>query len=220
MGKTGKRILFFAFLLGIFWAGSGVQASDLKGVILRSADLGVPAEAETGFFGFLTAAAWHPYAAGIAIGILSWFAFLLSDHPIGVSTAVAKTAGMMERAARGEAAAQKPYYQKIGLDIGWEWVFVAGIVPGALLSAATSGQFEAAMTPEMWSSAFGDGGSLRWVSAFIGGLIMMIGARWAGGCTSGHGISGTLQLVVSGWVAMFSFFAGGVITAFLLYAGA
>lgn len=83
-------------------------------------------------------------------------------------------------------------YQKIGLDIGWEWVFVAGIVPGSLLSAITCRQFETAMTPEMWTSAFGDGGSLRWLAAFIGGMIMTIGARRA----------------------------GGVITAFLLYVGA
>jgi uncharacterized membrane protein YedE/YeeE len=220
MGKTGKRLLFFAFLLGINWACFRAEASDLQGVILQSEDLGIPSDGETGFFGFLTAAAWSPYAAGIAIGILSWFAFLLSDHPIGVSTAVAKTAGMMERAARGDAAAQKPYYQKIGLDIGWEWVFVAGIVPGALLSALSSGQFEAAMTPEMWTSAFGEGGSLRWLTAFLGGMIMMIGARWAGGCTSGHGISGTLQLVASGWVALFCFFIGGAVTAFAVYAWA
>jgi uncharacterized membrane protein YedE/YeeE len=220
MGKKGTRVLFFTFLFAMIWAFSGVEASDLKGVILRSTDLGVPANGETGFFGFLTAAAWHPYAAGIAIGVLSWFAFLLSDHPIGVSTAVAKTAGMMERTARGDAAAQKPYYQKIGLDIGWEWVFVAGIIPGSLLSALASGQFEATMTPEMWTSAFGDGGFLRWLTAFLGGMIMMIGARWAGGCTSGHGISGTLQLVVSGWVALFCFFIGGAATAFAVYAWA
>jgi len=220
MGKTGKRVLFFAFLFVVLWAGLGAEAADLKGAPLQSADLEVPPNEEAGFLGFLTAASWRPYAVGVAIGMLSWLTFLLSDHPIGVSTAVAKTAGMMERAVRGAEVAERPYYQKIGLDIGWEWVFVAGIIPGALLSAVTSGQFEATMTPEMWTSAFGDVGSLRWITAFLGGMIMMIGARWAGGCTSGHGISGTLQLVVSGWVAMFSFFAGGVITAFLLYAGA
>ncbi|MFP4030165.1 MAG: YeeE/YedE thiosulfate transporter family protein [Desulfococcaceae bacterium] len=214
------RIRFFAILFIVLWAGLGAEAADLEGVGLRSADLGTPANEAAGFPGFPTAASWHPYAVGVAIGMLSWLAFFLSNHPIGVSTAVAKTAGMMERAFRGAEVEKRPYYQKIGLDIGWEWVFVAGIVPGALLSAVTSGQFEATMTPEMWSSAFGDVGSLRWLTAFLGGMIMMIGARWAGGCTSGHGISGTLQLVVSGWVAMFSFFAGGVITAFLLYAGA
>jgi hypothetical protein len=46
---------------------------------------------------------------------------------------------------------------------------------------------------------------------------MGMGARWAGGCTSGHGISGTLQLAVSSWLATLSFFAGGIVTALLLY---
>jgi uncharacterized membrane protein YedE/YeeE len=46
---------------------------------------------------------------------------------------------------------------------------------------------------------------------------MAIGARWAGGCTSGHGISGSLQLSVASWVAVFCFFAGGIATAMLLF---
>jgi uncharacterized membrane protein YedE/YeeE len=46
---------------------------------------------------------------------------------------------------------------------------------------------------------------------------MGFGARWAGGCTSGHGISGVLQLAVSGLISAACFFAGGIATAFLLY---
>jgi len=48
-------------------------------------------------------------------------------------------------------------------------------------------------------------------------MIMGLGARWAGGCTSGHGISGTLQLSVASWVAAICFFAGGIVTAGLLF---
>jgi hypothetical protein len=46
---------------------------------------------------------------------------------------------------------------------------------------------------------------------------MGFGARWAGGCTSGHGISGTLQLAVSGWLAVVAFFASGGLTAYIKY---
>ena len=42
-------------------------------------------------------------------------------------------------------------------------------------------------------------------------------ARWAGGCTSGHGISGTLQLAVSSWIAAGCFFIGGIATAMLIF---
>jgi uncharacterized membrane protein YedE/YeeE len=58
---------------------------------------------------------------------------------------------------------------------------------------------------------------LRLLTALIGGIFLGFGARWAGGCTSGHGISGTLQLAVSGWLAVCAFFAGGAAVAFLLY---
>ena len=53
--------------------------------------------------------------------------------------------------------------------------------------------------------------------ALVGGIIMGFGARWAGGCTSGHGISGTLQLVVSSWLAAICFFVSGIVTAMVIY---
>ncbi len=46
---------------------------------------------------------------------------------------------------------------------------------------------------------------------------MAFGARLAGGCTSGHGISGALQLSVASWLSLACFLIGGVITAHLLY---
>jgi uncharacterized membrane protein YedE/YeeE len=46
---------------------------------------------------------------------------------------------------------------------------------------------------------------------------MAFGARMAGGCTSGHGISGALQLSVGSWIALAGFFVGGIITAMLLF---
>jgi len=51
----------------------------------------------------------------------------------------------------------------------------------------------------------------------VGGVILGMGARWAGGCTSGHGISGTLQLAVSSWLAVICFFIGGIVTAMVIY---
>ena len=41
--------------------------------------------------------------------------------------------------------------------------------------------------------------------------------RLAGGCPSGHGLSGLSQLAVSGFVALAFFFGGGWVTARLLY---
>jgi uncharacterized membrane protein YedE/YeeE len=46
---------------------------------------------------------------------------------------------------------------------------------------------------------------------------MLFGARLADGCTSGHGISGSLQLAVSSWVFTAVFFATATVTALALY---
>ena len=45
----------------------------------------------------------------------------------------------------------------------------------------------------------------------------MYGARLANGCTSGNGISGGLQLALSGWVFLVVMFPAGILTAFLLF---
>ncbi|MDI6719568.1 MAG: YeeE/YedE thiosulfate transporter family protein [Methanomicrobiales archaeon] len=160
---------------------------------------------------------WMPYIAGAGIGILSWFAFLLSDRPLGCSTAYARTSGMLERAVRGDAVLDKPYYRKFVPQVDWEWMLVLGIVIGAFIAAVLLGEFAIVWVPSTFEAAFGSSVALRLAVALIGGVLMGIGARWAGGCTSGHGISGTLQLAVSSWVAVIVFFVSGILTAFLLY---
>ena len=195
---------------------AAIFAYGQTGIVTTADRLGLESLNETKS-GFLRAQVWSPYIAGICIGMLSWLTFLLSDQPIGVSSAVAKTGGILETAVRGQKAKEKPYYKKLGLNIGWEWVFVVGIVIGAFLSAKLSGDFQIRWIPAMWEETFGRNIPVRLGVAFLGGMVMMIGARWAGGCTSGHGISGTLQLALSGWVAVISFFVGGAVTAFLIY---
>ena len=160
---------------------------------------------------------WSPYVVGTGIGLLSCLSFLLSDKPIGCSTAFSRTSGMIERFFRGGIVAEKAYYKKFAPSIDWEWLLVAGIFVGAFLSSQLSGQFHWTWVPELWARNFGDASSGRWVGSLAGGIIMGMGARWAGGCTSGHGISGTLQLAISSWLATLSFFAGGIVTALLLY---
>lgn len=49
--------------------------------------------------------------------------------------------------------------------------------------------------------------------AIIGGLLMSVGSRHAGGCTSGHGLSGLAQLSASSFVTTAAMFAGGMATA-------
>jgi uncharacterized membrane protein YedE/YeeE len=166
---------------------------------------------------WLTMKQWSPYVAGVGIGILSCITFLLSDKPIGCSTAFSRTSGMIEKLFRGGIVAEKAYYKRFAPSIEWEWMLVVGIFIGAFLSAKLSSQFQPMWVPLKWASTFGNSSTARWAVALIGGTIMGMGARWAGGCTSGHGISGTLQLAVSSWIAVICFFIGGVATAMFIF---
>ena len=160
---------------------------------------------------------WSPYLVGIGIGVLSWIAFVLSDKPIGVSTAYAQTSGMIEKAVQGRRAEEKAYYREYVPKVSWTWMLVVGLLIGAFVSAATSGDFRFEWVPPLWDEKFGYSPIIRWASAFSGGVILGIGARWADGCTSGHGISGTLQLIVSSWIAVICFFISGVVFAHIIY---
>ncbi|MFO7368984.1 MAG: YeeE/YedE thiosulfate transporter family protein [Bacteroidales bacterium] len=166
----------------------------------------------------LTDTYWSPYAVGIGIGILSWLSFLISGKPIATSTTFARIGGMIEEVITGENVKTRPYYKKIKLKINWQWMLVVGVVLGSFLSAIISGDFQVGVwVPTLWASAFGDSAILRVLVAFAGGIILGFGARFADGCTSGHGISGTLQLAVSSWVSAIFFFIGGIITAHIIY---
>lgn len=160
---------------------------------------------------------WSPYVVGVGIGLLSWLTFLLSSKALGVSTAYARTGGMIDKSIRGKKVDEQPYFQKYAPKIDWEWMLVAGLFIGAFLSAIISGDFRWETVPSRWEAEFGHTPAIRWAVAVVGGIVMGFGARWAGGCTSGHGISGTLQLAVSSWLAAICFFVGGVATAMLIY---
>jgi len=161
---------------------------------------------------------WSPYAVGIGIGILSWLSFLISGKPIATSTTFARAGGMIENFVTGGKAAQRSYYKKIKLLINWQLMLVVGVVLGSFLSAIISGDFQVGVwVPSLWASAFGDSAVLRILVAMVGGIILGFGARFGDGCTSGHGISGTLQLAVSSWVSAIFFFIGGIITAHIIY---
>jgi len=165
----------------------------------------------------LTEMRWSPYAVGIGIGILSWFSFLISREPISCSTSFARISGAIERLFRGKKVELKPYYQEIKLVVDWQGMLVLGIVIGSLISALLSGDFHWQWVPSLWATTFGNSQVLRVIVALLGGVFLGFGARWAGGCTSGHGISGTLQLAVSSWISAICFFIGGILTTQLLF---
>lgn len=51
----------------------------------------------------------------------------------------------------------------------------------------------------------------------IGGLLVGFGTRWAGGCTSGHAISGLSNLEIPSFIAVIGFFIGGLTMTYLIF---
>lgn len=161
--------------------------------------------------------AWNPYLVGALIGILSMATFYFSNKPLGVSTAYARLAGLLGYLVSKPHTDSLKLFQDKTPKVEWEVMLAFGIVGGAWLAALWGGEFKAVLVPALWVEQFGTSPALRLGAAFAGGMIMAFGARLAGGCTSGHGISGALQLSVGSWIALATFFIGGVATAAVMY---
>ncbi|MBE2285865.1 MAG: YeeE/YedE family protein [Prosthecobacter sp.] len=162
---------------------------------------------------------WNPYLVGALIGVLSLLTFSLADKPIGMSTGIAQASGACAMPVIGaDGVAANAYWAKKAVP-AWDYgsLFVLGSLLGALASAVMSGSFKLESVPKIWRERFGSSVMKRMIAAFIGGVVILFGARLADGCTSGHGISGSLQLAVSSWTFFLVMFASGIVTAFVLF---
>lgn len=162
--------------------------------------------------------AWSPYLVGALIGVLVLVTLSLAGKKVGASSAYSDLAGLLGRLTVPRHVRSLPYWRDKKPMIGWTLVFVLGAIGGSFLAAWSGNELNGAFLQPLWIARFGgDSELLRTLVAFAGGTVMAYGARLAGGCTSGHGISGTLQLAVGSWVAVSCFFIGGIVTALLLY---
>lgn len=162
---------------------------------------------------------WNPYVVGALIGLLSVLTFSLANKPLGMSTGLAQAAGACAVPFLGaDGVARNTYWAKTAIP-AWDYstLFLVGTMLGALLSALLCGGFKLTTASAVWTESFGPSRPRRLIAAFLGGAIILYGARLADGCTSGHGISGCLQLAASGWLFFIVMFASGIMTAKFLY---
>jgi uncharacterized membrane protein YedE/YeeE len=153
----------------------------------------------------------------VVIGLLQIPAFLMIETALGASssyvTVGAFFAGLIDPSmlkidyvARHVAANAKNL---------WQVALVIGIAAGAFVSMKLSGAQRQPISP-IWARALGTSSPApRYALAFVAGFLMLLGARIADGCTSGHGLSGLAQLSVGSTVAVIAMFAGGIVTASL-----
>lgn len=161
--------------------------------------------------------AWSPYVVGAGIGVLSWLTFYFSNKPIGASSFYAHIAGFIGKLVARRHTKSLSYFSDKPPRVDWGFAFVLAIIAGGAIAALTGGEFANEWLPAMWEARFGDSMVLRAASGFGGGMLMACGARLAGGCTSGHGISGTLQLNPGSWITVICLFLGGIVVAIPLF---
>ena len=161
---------------------------------------------------------WNPYLVGAGLGILSWVVFAAVDKPLGVSTSLSAAAGACAIPFVGaDAVARNPYWARHAPKLDYGMLFLVGTFLGALVSSLVGRSFGPEVVPAVWRERFGPSRAKRLAAAFLGGVLVLYGARMAGGCTSGHGISGSLQLALSSWTFLVTMFVAGTITALLLF---
>ena len=144
---------------------------------------------------------WTPYLMGVGIGVLSWAVFVIANDPLGITTALSAVAGYAAMPFTGAAAVwHNSYWAQDVPGLSYGSLFLLGVILGGFAASAAGRQFRFEIVPAAWRRRFGPSPTRRLVAAFLGGAVMMFGARLADGCASGHGISGTLQLALSSWV--------------------
>ena len=172
------------------------------------------------------AVSWRPYIAGALVGVLAIVSVFASTkilgkaQYLGASTTFVRAAGFIEERLAPEHVKNNPYFAKTKVKIDWQFMLVVGVFIGALAASLADGSFKVEAVPPVWRERFGNSVGVRAVGAFLGGAVAMFGARMAGGCPSGHGLSGLMQLSISGFIALACFFGAGVLVAALVYRGA
>ncbi len=175
--------------------------------------------------------AWPWYVAGPLIGLTVPMLLLIGGKQFGVS---ANMRHICAAVLPSKAEFFRYDWKSSGL---WNLTFALGIVIGAAIAAMWFGGVEPMNLSEQTAAdlaALGLGGPAGAVPAeifswgaltslpglvimVVGGFLVGFGARYAGGCTSGHAISGLANLQLPSLIAVLGFFAGGLAsTHFLL----
>ena len=144
---------------------------------------------KTGLAHLLAEKPWHVYTTGAIVGVLGVIAWPLSaatgrNDGLGITT---PSSDLVRFVTTGDVT-----------RINWGALLVLGILIGSYLAAKASGEFRVRVPSGTQS-----------VRPVAGGVLMGVGAAWAGGCTVGNGMVQTSLFSYQGWVALL-FIAMGV----------
>lgn len=172
---------------------------------------------------------WPWYVGGPLLGLVVVFLLLFANRAFGVSSS-------LRHLCAACLPVGSPYFQYDWKKSLWNLVFIAGLIVGAFLAGVVFAnpqpvQISAETREALAALGISDFSTLlprdlfNWNFLFtgpgfimivVGGFLVGFGARWAGGCTSGHGITGMADLQLASMVSVIGFFIGGLIVTHLL----
>jgi uncharacterized protein len=159
---------------------------------------------------------WNWLKAGVLMGLLNAGFLLFYGKLLGASTAYVSVTGGILKYITPDFVANNPYLKQTPLGFTLEVALMVGVAVGAFIAAGKNRKNSNELS-KVWIERYGEDRKKRYIFAFVGGILFILGARLAGGCTSGHVLSGWSQLSVSSLLFGVGMFAAGVPTAKLLF---
>jgi uncharacterized protein len=179
---------------------------------------------------------WNWFKGGVALSACFLLAVILIK-PIGVSTQFVILDGIIfdfidkdlvvkDESTKSGYSSKNAYLNKsdgkyakaVAEPISYGLIFVLSMAVGGFIGGFSQRKNNLLkQVPDFHSKRFSEKRLFRYSLAFIGGVIVILGARLAGGCTSGHMMSGMMQTSISGYLFALAAFAVAVPTAILIY---
>jgi hypothetical protein len=174
-------------------------------------------------------APWPWYVAGPLIGLFVPALLLAGNKMFGISSNLRHLCSAL-------IPAKLEYFRYDWKNAGlWNLVFLSGVLAGGFLAAHWGAQHDIAISPATRTALTGLGLhdfsgvapheifswrallTLRgFVSVVLGGFLVGFGTAYAGGCTSGHAISGLANFELPSLIAVLGFFAGGLAATYFI----
>eukprot|EP01029_Cantina_marsupialis_P011137 TRINITY_DN249_c0_g1_i3.p1 TRINITY_DN249_c0_g1~~TRINITY_DN249_c0_g1_i3.p1 ORF type:complete len:362 (-),score=89.10 TRINITY_DN249_c0_g1_i3:166-1251(-) len=152
---------------------------------------------------------WFPIFCGVILGAGQIFVTVVLGQNLGSSMAFCSMVGALFFWTDRFAYIKK--YREQGLKFWWQTIYLVAAALASFLCYQTSDEYLNA------SEGRYKGDDFHAIEGFIGGFLILFGARLAAGCSSGHGISGVGQLCLRSFVAVCSMFIGAIVTKVIFY---
>ena len=125
---------------------------------------------------------WSPVLCGIGVGFLQLFFMLLLGKSLGISSGFSVIVGQLYRIKSLQKLFSPLKSFTYGIQNLLTFLFSFGVVLGSFLASYFSNEYpKSGVNP---------------LNSFFGGFLLLLGARCAGGCTSGQGISGKSSFIL------------------------